>query len=108
MTWNKKAGKPISKQKAKEMIDKYQKEHKDSVRSIYFDIEVIKNLIAVDGTAGISIFFAKNDEGQNTLVLLPTDENGRIIYEKKSASLSVEDTALNVGAPCPPYCPTSE
>src|SRR5690349_17769721 len=95
------------------MIEKYQQAHKDSVRSIYFDMDMIKRLTNVKGAAGISIFFAKNDNNQNTVVLLPVDENGVIIHKNaKSTSMSAtsstsdegDDTGVEVGNPCPPYC----
>jgi hypothetical protein len=104
MTWNKKAGKTITKQKADEMVDKYQKAHKDGTRSIYFDKEVVQELLNTEGTEGVKIFFAKNDEDQNTVVLYPVDENGRIIEISDARTKVVKATALNVGAPCPPYC----
>jgi hypothetical protein len=115
MAWNKKAGKTVGNQKAQEMIDRYQKEHKDSTRSVYYDVDVIRGLLEVNGVEGISIFFAKNDAGLNTVVLYPVDADGKIIKNRESSELKTADTdsalaadlstAVNVGSPCPPYCP---
>jgi len=118
MAWEKKAGKVITKQKATDMIERYQKEHKDATRSVYYDVDILRQLIDTKGAAGVSIFFAKNDEGRNTVVLYPVDANGKIIYENESTALKTASTdsleaasntttgtGVNVGSPCPPYCP---
>lgn len=109
MEWNNKAGKSITKVKADEMIDRYQKENKNGIRSIYFDKDVIQGLLEIKGCEGISIIFAKNGEGNNTVVLMPVDEQGKNIYERSDTEISLtrtKEAAVNVGSPCPPYCPT--
>ena len=95
MAWNKKAGKKISKDEATKMIDSFQKEKKDHIRSIYYDKEMLQSLINTPGCAGVSIYFAKNGN-EDALVLVPVDENGKAIWDGESA--------LEVGNPCPPYC----
>lgn len=102
MAWNKKGGAKISRQQAMNMIDGFQKQNKDHVRSIYYDKEALQSVLDTPGCAGVSIYFAKGDTGP-TLVLIPVDENGKNIWEDEKSKGGF--TAMDVGNACPPYCP---
>jgi hypothetical protein len=97
MNWNPKAGQKIASEKGKEMVDRYRKENPNGIRSIYFDSAIVTQLLSAPNAAGLSIQFAKNDANENTVVLYAVDSTGKL--------LTSETDPVNVGNPCPPYCP---
>lgn len=105
MTKFNKGGQKIGKALANEMIDR----HQNQTKSVYFDVEQVKALCSVPGAAGVSVYFAVDEKGKNTVVLLPVSQEGKVIWNDNSEltkSLSSEgNTALELGNTCPPYCP---
>lgn len=95
MSWLKKGGSFIQSVAADDMIARYQKSNPDKIRAVYFDKDALTKLLSADKAAGLSIYFARNEDGTDTVVLKAVDEEGNIIK-------TVEP--LEVGNPCPPYC----
>jgi hypothetical protein len=105
MAFNKKGGARITKQMAMEMIESFEKENQGkSAKSIYFDKDSLQSLLDTPGCVGVKIHYAKGKEGNNTLVLIPVDQDGLALWEDEQAKSKDDFGALNVGNPCPPYC----
>jgi hypothetical protein len=90
--WNKKGGSFIPSSEADDIINRYQKENPDKVRSVHFDADKIKELTA--NATGVIVYYATNPDGTNTVVLRAVDDAGKAINELN----------LETGNPCPPYC----
>jgi|GEM_PF-1326235 len=124
-------GKRVSKKEAMSWIKKYddemRKDKATDTKSIFYGRDVLLRILSKDGAAGITFFlamkyneYAKKDTVQ--LVLVPTKEDGSLIWPKEEsekqvtafAAASVESAttleAADGGAydnslTCPPYCP---
>ncbi|MGC3945287.1 MAG: hypothetical protein QM762_12375 [Chryseolinea sp.] len=96
MAWLKEGGSFISHEEADAMIDRYQQASPGTIKSIYFDKAKILRLLDRVTAEGVSVFFAKNEDGSNTVALKAIDGEGNILKDV---------AVLEVGTPCPPYCP---
>jgi hypothetical protein len=112
------AGSAITREEAREMISKYDKEHRHDkekdTKSVFYGRELIERILKQD-VAGITFFlgakpnqWAKKDTVQ--LVLVGTKEDGTLLWPS-AASSSGKDmpnggTAGDDGISCPPICPT--
>lgn len=110
-------GKSVSKADAEAWIAKYdsvyRKDKEKDTKAIFFGKDVIAKLIT-GKSAGISIFLGLrysdvvNKEVVN-LILVPTTEDGTLLWDRTSATALTERDAGDAGAydmgfPCPPYC----
>ena len=108
-------GSKVSKKEAKEWIAKYdremRKDKKNDTKSLFYGRDVLLKILSQEGSTGITFFFAlkpnaaKKDTVQ--LVLVPTKEDGTLIWPADGASATLLDdaTAYDNAIPCPPYCP---
>ncbi len=108
-------GGKVSKKEAMEWIEKYENEiRKDKARdtrSLFYGRDVLTKILSIEGSAGITFFLGlKHNEavGKDTvqLVLVPTAEDGTLIWADDDAASKVGDgvVAFDGGYPCPPYC----
>jgi hypothetical protein len=106
-------GGPVPKDDAKKWIEKYDKDHRPDknkdTKSIFFGRDILLQLLAQEGCAGISFFLAsKHSEyaGKDTvnLVLVGTREDGTLMWSSDGKDGDGGTTA-NGGAVCPPFCP---
>ena len=109
-------GTKVTKKEAKAWIEKYDKEmrkdKKTDTKSIFYGRDALLKMLSEDGSAGITFFLAlkfnetvKKDIVQ--LVLVPTMEDGKLLWPDDTASAKVAGGAVvyDSGYPCPPYCP---
>ncbi|MGB3181601.1 MAG: hypothetical protein WBB45_09440 [Cyclobacteriaceae bacterium] len=117
MSFNSDIGEMINPGKANKWTKDWKEKHADGTESVFFGKENIQTLLATPGATGIRIHFAINDEGKETLILIPADKNGNNIILSGKGNRSnknnltdlsdVEDASasiLNGGAGCPPKC----
>lgn len=106
-------GGKVSKDEAMTWIEKYDKEiRKDKdkdTRSIFYGKDMLLQILNGDGCTGITFFFAlKNNEAVKKdtvqLVLVPTREDGSLIWADDATSKGGGMVAFDEGYPCPPYC----
>src|SRR5688572_26576292 len=106
------AGSAITREEAREMITKYDKEHRHDkekdTRSVFYGRELIEKILKQD-VAGITFFlgtkpnqWAKKDTVQ--LVLVGTKEDGTLMWPSDGAGKDMPDggTAGDNGIVCPP------
>jgi hypothetical protein len=109
-------GGKVSKKEAMEWIEKYDKEiRKDKsidTKSVFYGKDVLLRILSEDGSAGITFFLGlkHNDAVEKDtvqLVLVPTREDGTLIWADEDASAKGDGSAVafDGGYPCPPYCP---
>lgn len=110
------AGSAITREEAREMIAKYDKEHRKDkdkdTKSVFYGRELIEKILNQDGVTGISFFlgskpnqWAKKDTVQ--LVLVGTKEDGTLLWPVSGAGKDMPEggTAGDSGLSCPPSCP---
>lgn len=93
-----KGGSPISKAEFEKMKKKWKDKNPKKTQSVEFSLESLKRVVDAPGAAGMRVYFGENDEGLDTVMLVPTNTDG-------SSNLTyIEDRGLL----CPPNCPTDE
>jgi hypothetical protein len=108
-------GSKVSKKDAMEWIDKYDKEmRKDKgadTRSIFYGRDALLSILSQEGSTGITFYLAlKYNEAVKKetvqLVLVPTREDGTLIWPEDDISAKVDGSAgaFDFGTQCPPYC----
>lgn len=106
-------GARVAKTDAQKWIDKYDEERKDKkkdTKSIFYGKDVLQQIINTPEASGISIFLCKkfNDyAGKDTVnfVLVPTKEDGTLIWSQNSGKDGDDPTGWDDGLSCPPTCP---
>jgi hypothetical protein len=110
------AGSAITRAEAREMILKYDKEHRHDkekdTKSVFYGRELIEKILAPKEVTGITFFlgskpnqWAKKDTVQ--LVLVGTKEDGTLLWPADGVGKDGESgTAGDSGLTCPPVCPT--
>jgi hypothetical protein len=63
----------------------------------YFGRNIFEKILAQPGTVGIRYYYAANDDGSPTIVLVGVDSTGDDM---------VKGVVAEHGLPCPPFCPT--
>lgn len=111
------AGSAISREQAREMIDKYDKEHRKDkdkdTKAVFYGRELIEKILNQSTeVTGITFFlgakpsqWAKKDVVQ--LVLVGTTADGTLLWPVSGAGKDMSDggTAGDDGISCPPTCP---
>lgn len=98
-------GELITFEVADKLIDSYKfsTEGKEGViNSFFFGKTLLQRLLDEPNAEGIRIHLGEDEQGTQKLVLFPADSNGLNIYVKNDEGI---DSALDMGLPCPPYCP---
>ena len=113
------AGSAISLEEAREMIAKYDKEHRKDkdkdTKSVFYGRELIEKILNQSTeVTGISFFlgckpnqWAKKDTVQ--LILVGTKADGTLLWPTATSGKDMPDgggTAGDNGISCPPICPT--
>jgi hypothetical protein len=106
-------GGKVPKVDADKWIKEYDKKRKDKdkdTKSVFFGKDVLQQIIDTPGAAGISFFFASKysewaKKDVDTLVLVPTKEDGTLIWPKDVSGKDGEEMGWDDGAICPPTCP---
>jgi hypothetical protein len=88
-------GKAITKETASDWTTRFAQANPKAVRGHFYGVTVLREILRTDGLAGIFIFNALDNNGNNHLVFKAADKNGEVI-----AGGSFDD-----GITCPPTCP---
>lgn len=103
-------GELILRKKATEMVERWQREDPEAIKSILYGREIFDQLLAVPGCEGVRVFNAYNDKVTQTFVFVAVDERNNNIREYKS--LGDGETIIapiaDGGVPCPSYCPNPD
>ena len=103
-------GELISRKKATAMVEKWQREEPQAVKSILYGREIFDQLLAVPGCEGIRVFNAYNDIATHTFVFVAVDSRNNNIREYKNMGDGERMIApiADSGLPCPTYCPNPD
>ena len=70
-------GEEITHELGAELVNNYRKAHPTDVKAYIVGKEILSQILAQPGCAGIQFFNAINEEGQKTLVYVGLDQNGK-------------------------------
>ena len=107
-------GSKVSKSEAEKWIKKYdddhRKEKKKDTKSVFYGKETFQKLIDTPHAAGVSVILCKKfsaHAGQDVVnfVLVPTKEDGTLIWSEVSGKDGEDDKSFDDGLVCPPSCP---
>ena len=104
MAFNGDEGKMIDAATAQKWIDNYQTKVNDpnATKSVFFGFRRLSELFGEDGSMGIRVFFAIDDEGAQTVVLASCNAKQQTMAKLDGSSLS--GLVLDFGIKCPPSC----
>lgn len=111
MPFNGTEGKPISLGTAKQWTKNWQGKNPPSEqtpKAIFFGKDNIQALLNEEGSMGIRIYYAQDDNGNNHLVLVAAKENEGNILPDGDELESGGGTIIDDGKKCPPDCPPTE
>jgi hypothetical protein len=107
MAFNGNEGEMIDAATAQQWIDNYAKGVKPgSIKAEFFGFRRISELLGQGTAIGVRIYYAKNDQGEDRLVLVavtPEESNIAKLDGSKGPGL-----VLETGGLCPPYCNTPD
>jgi hypothetical protein len=115
--FNTKVGGKVPKAEAKKWVkdydDKKRKDKKNDTKSIFFGKEFLEGILKTNGATGISFYFATKYNAEvgkdiDTLVLLPTMEDGTIIWSTDPTLIEGDEYGWNDGKRCPHECPIGD
>lgn len=106
-------GSPVSKEEAQAWIDRYEKEvrlNPTDTKSVFYGSVKLQEVVATPGASGISFFFAKKFDNEQqkdiiTLVLVPTSEEGKLLWVGADQAADGGSNTMDYGSVCPPRCP---
>ncbi|EJF08103.1 MULTISPECIES: hypothetical protein [Pontibacter] len=93
-----KEGGPIDRAQAKRWTAKYRSSGRGKTNSHLFGADTVRKLLEQEGCVGMRIYYALDDNGEQQLLLVGTDEEG---------SDMTEGLILDLSSPCPPDCSVS-
>jgi len=79
-------GEEITRESGAQMIKDYYQAHPTDVKSYIIGKDIINQILAQPGVAGIQFYNAINEDGQKTLVYVGLDENGKALMSYKSVN----------------------
>jgi hypothetical protein len=85
-------GQKITKAEAEKMKKAYQSKNPHKTKSVAFSAEFIRDLVNNPQAETVIFSFGENDNGEDTIIISPTDATG----------LTIDNG--DRGSPCPPYC----
>jgi hypothetical protein len=96
-------GEAIDHQLAKELIQSYQTTYPEAFTAVLIGRQVIDQILAQPGCAGIRFIDAINEEGQKTLVYFGVDATGKailnsIVVEKNGTIATIPAIVADRGA----------
>jgi hypothetical protein len=96
-------GEMIDPALAQQWIDNYQKSAgPKAIKGEFFGFRRISELLGQGEAIGIRAYYAKNDAGENTLILVAVTSSEKNIA--KIDGSKVDGMVLDQGSKCPPYC----
>ena len=107
-------GSRVPKVEAEKWIKKYDDEHRKDkgkeTRSIFYGKDVLQQIIDTPKAAGVSVFLSMKFNphfGKDAVnfVLVPTMEDGTLIWNENSGKDGDDPTSWDDGLICPPSCP---
>ncbi|WP_207515793.1 hypothetical protein [Longitalea luteola] len=103
-------GELISRKKAMEMVEKWQSEEPEGIKSVLYGREIFDQLLAVPGCEGIRVFNAYDDNAMQTFVFVAVDGRNNNIREYKSldGKETIKAPIADGGLRCPSYCPNPD
>lgn len=95
MAFNGTEGAPIDLTTASEWTANYRDENPDGIKAHFFGKDILETILAQEGCMGIRIFYAKDAEGTQQLILVgaDADENNQ-----------VQGTVADASIKCPHRC----
>lgn len=90
-------GKFINITEAGDMTAAWRNGNNGNIKAIFFGKDKLQQLLDQPGTVGIRMYFGKNEEGENSLVLVSADADENDMETGK---------ILDLGSPCPTKCGT--
>lgn len=93
-------GSLINKVEAKELIQNYKEANIDSIkRAFRYDKNLLEEVLSDNSEcSGLRIYMGLNDDGDQCLVIVGVDGNGKDLTDNK---------ILEYGTPCPDHCDNS-
>jgi hypothetical protein len=79
-------GEEITRESGAQMIKDYHQAHPTDVKSYIIGKDIINQVLAQPGCAGIQFYNAINEDGQKTLVYVGLDANGKPLMSYKSVN----------------------
>lgn len=70
-------GEEITQELGAELVNNYRKAHPNDVKGYIIGKEILNQILAQPGCAGIEFYNAINEVGQRTLVYVGLDQNGK-------------------------------
>jgi hypothetical protein len=103
-------GELISRKKATKMVEDWQREEPEAVKSILYGRDIFDQLLAVPGCEGLRVFNAYDDMAAHTFVFVGVDERNNNIREYKTTGDGelVKAPIADGGLRCPSYCPNPD
>lgn len=87
----------ISFQTAEKWIASYKNSPtKGTLNNVTYGVDLVKQLLSVQGCVGLRVYNAINDSGEATFVLMAVDKNGD--------GINAQNSTMDLGTTCPPYC----
>jgi sialic acid synthase SpsE len=84
----------ITKDKAKEIRDKYQSNNPGKIRRFAFDAKQVQEVLDQAGCTHVAIYPASKDDGTDTVVVAALDANTQ----------ELSGVMLEEAMSCPPFC----
>ncbi|MBL7856294.1 MAG: hypothetical protein JNM57_01295 [Cyclobacteriaceae bacterium] len=97
-------GDPIDYQVARKWVANYQAKENGGNVAHFFGYEIIKDILALEGSMGIRMYYALDDQGQRQIILVGVDENGENITPSENGRKAGEGVVVDASYPCPSYC----
>jgi hypothetical protein len=102
-----KEGKAFSNAVLQKMIKRHQDHHE--IRGQFFGRDILTKILEQPDCMGIRFYYAINEEGQKTLVLVGADAKGASMWPSEAVTGKLKgggggNTGGDAAYPCPPWC----
>lgn len=97
MSFNGNEGQPITLEQGGEFTAAYRATNPNGIKGVFFGRDHIERILSQGDCKGLRLYFAKNTEGNPTLVMVGAD----------SAENDQLDLILDQAMPCPTRCSSS-
>lgn len=98
MAFNGTEGTFIDLNEASDMTAAWRNGNNGSIKAVFYGKDKLNDILAQEGCVGIRMYFAENEDGEKTLVLVGAESNENDMDEGK---------VLEFGIPCPDRCGAS-
>ncbi len=111
-------GKYVSTSYADKLMKNFQSKNPTHIKGVYFGEKLLKSVLSEPKVVGIRFYYAQDDKGNPTLVLVGVDKNKKDVVkkqEKVDSSMMAKTDEIepdgeegsgwgNSGLPCPTQC----